>query len=154
MRTIFRCRTWYLPFIFTSLLVMLWSVFPIHTHIWKCLTRTVLACVLINKISYFLASIQIAAAEIIYLTSTFSYVTLPLHPPSSLYSLPYFAKATCHLFQDLSGYCFFTYHLSLTNTKYWFPFLSAHCDNVSLNHVIVLLLSTLVPFQLRKAPYK
>lgn len=64
--------------------------------------RAVLACVLINKISSFLASIQIAAAEIIYLTSTFSYVNLPLHPSSPLYSLPYFAKATCHLFQDLS----------------------------------------------------
>lgn len=63
---------------------------------------TVLACVLINKISSFLASIQIAAAETIYLASTFSYVNFPLHPPSPLYSLPYLAKATCHLFQDLS----------------------------------------------------
>jgi len=62
----------------------------------------VLACVLTNKISSFLAFIQIAAAEIIYLTRTFSYVSLPLHPLSSLYSSPHLAKATCHLFQDLS----------------------------------------------------
>lgn len=55
------------------------------------------------KISFFFpASIQIAAAEIIHLTSAFNYVTLPLHPPSPLYSLPYLAEAICHLFQDLS----------------------------------------------------
>lgn len=64
--------------------------------------RIMLACVLFNKISSFLASIQIAAAEIIYLTSTFSYVTFPLHSPSPLYTLPCLAKATCHPFQELS----------------------------------------------------
>lgn len=64
--------------------------------------RAVLGSVLINKISSFLASIQIAAAEIIYLTSISNYVTLPLLPPLSFYSLSYLAEATCHLFQDLS----------------------------------------------------
>lgn len=48
------------------------------------------------------ASIQIAAAEIIHLTSTFKCVTLPLHPPLPLYFLPYLAKASCNLFQNLS----------------------------------------------------
>lgn len=82
--------------------VMLWSVFPIYTCIWKHLMIAVLVCVLVNKISPFLACILIAIAEIIYLTSNFSYVPLPLHPPSSFFFYTYLSKSYPTYFQDLS----------------------------------------------------
>lgn len=154
-RTIFRCVTWCSLFIFTPF-ISSWcfEVFFLFIHIWKHLMKAVLACVLVNKISPFLACIQIAIAEIIYLTCNFSYVPLPLHPPSFFFLYIFKQKLSVIFERPLTDYCFFTYHLSFTNAKYWFPSLSVHCDNVSLKHLTVLLLSTLAHFQLRKAPYK
>lgn len=82
--------------------VMLWSVFPIHTCIWKHLMRAVLACALVNKISPFLACIVIAVADIIFLTNNFSYVPLPLYPPSSFFFFTYLSKSYPSYLQDLS----------------------------------------------------
>lgn len=94
-----------IPFIFTSFISFdALKCFPYpYTYLEMFEESCVGMCS--DKLKYpffFSASIQIVAAEIIHLTSTFKCVTLPLHPPLPLYFLPCLAKTSCHLFQNLS----------------------------------------------------